>query len=219
MTGTLCSHMFHFECCMQWIEKGNDHCPYCREDMMTPDELLKAAKEEIGDARVEKMIRINQDAARRLSAMQAEREQQMILLQQSSTAAPSAQVGTPETNLQGEQQTGQELSISPNETETEAPLGEDFAPEASAVPSADITEPPAGDVVTQETEEYHQTSSEEVESQKAKSTKASLEKALDDGASLDEGVPAPPRGEEAPSNETSTAKAEASHSTEVNAVS
>jgi hypothetical protein len=68
MTGTACAHMFHYECCMQWIDKGNDHCPYCRKDMMTKDELFEAAKEELGKARVDKLKQVNVEATQKYAA-------------------------------------------------------------------------------------------------------------------------------------------------------
>mmetsp|Transcript_23959 Transcript_23959/g.42055 ORF Transcript_23959/g.42055 Transcript_23959/m.42055 type:complete len:261 (+) Transcript_23959:135-917(+) len=71
ISGTSCSHCFHMECCMQWLEKGNDHCAYCRKDMMTPAEMLQAAREELGDDRVNKITRINSEAARRLAEYEA----------------------------------------------------------------------------------------------------------------------------------------------------
>ena len=70
ITGMSCSHMFHFECCMQWLEKGNEHCPYCREDMMTPEAMFEAAREELGDKRVEKLKNVNEEAARRIAQHQ-----------------------------------------------------------------------------------------------------------------------------------------------------
>jgi hypothetical protein len=73
MTGTSCTHMFHYDCCMQWTEKGNDLCPYCRENMMTPSELFEAAKEELGDRRVDKLKKINEEAAARIAAFEAAR--------------------------------------------------------------------------------------------------------------------------------------------------
>jgi hypothetical protein len=73
MTGTSCTHMFHYDCCMQWTEKGVDHCPYCRENMMTASELFEAAKEELGDQRVDKLKKINEEAAARIAAFEAAR--------------------------------------------------------------------------------------------------------------------------------------------------
>lgn len=75
ITGTSCSHMFHYDCCMQWLEKGNEHCPYCRKGMMTFDELFEAARVELGEARVDKLKRINGEAARRLAEYEAARQQ------------------------------------------------------------------------------------------------------------------------------------------------
>ena len=38
MTGTTCAHTYHQTCCLEWLKK-NDHCPYCRQEMMTPAEF------------------------------------------------------------------------------------------------------------------------------------------------------------------------------------
>ena len=53
------------------MEKGNDHCAYCRKDMIKPQELLLAAREELGDARVDKIVKINELAAQRIAAYEA----------------------------------------------------------------------------------------------------------------------------------------------------
>jgi hypothetical protein len=71
ITGSSCSHKFHLECGMQWLEKGNDHCAYCRKDMMKPEEMTQAAREELGDARVDKITHINAMAEKRLEEYQA----------------------------------------------------------------------------------------------------------------------------------------------------
>eukprot|EP00934_Nitzschia_sp_Nitz4_P007941 Nitzschia sp. Nitz4//scaffold25_size161228//60904//61856//NITZ4_002425-RA/size161228-augustus-gene-0.127-mRNA-1//-1//CDS//3329544571//7931//frame0 len=72
MVGTRCEHMFHFDCCMQWIEKGNEICPYCRETMITAQDFLQSARELLGDDRIAKLHRINQTAARRLADLSAQ---------------------------------------------------------------------------------------------------------------------------------------------------
>ena len=46
-----CHHMFHSDCIMEWLSK-NDHCPYCRSEMMSSEELFHAAKEVLGRRRV-----------------------------------------------------------------------------------------------------------------------------------------------------------------------
>jgi hypothetical protein len=56
---------------MQWLEQGNDHCAYCRKDMMTPAEMVQAAREKLGHARVDKITHINEMAAQRLEEYQA----------------------------------------------------------------------------------------------------------------------------------------------------
>jgi hypothetical protein len=50
----------------QWLEQGKDHCAYCRKQMIKPEEFLQAAREELGNDRVAKILRINEAAATRL---------------------------------------------------------------------------------------------------------------------------------------------------------
>lgn len=54
MTGTRCAHVYHQTCCMSWLQ-NNDHCPYCRKEMMTPLEFRQAALIKLGERRLEKM--------------------------------------------------------------------------------------------------------------------------------------------------------------------
>ncbi len=56
---------------MQWVEKGNEECPYCRKDMISPNEFYQTAVEVVGLARVEKLKRINQEAAARIASLRA----------------------------------------------------------------------------------------------------------------------------------------------------
>lgn len=64
MTGTSCSHLFHYDCMMKWLEKGHDHCAYCRKDMLSSKEYAEAAREAIGDARVDRLLMINEELTR-----------------------------------------------------------------------------------------------------------------------------------------------------------
>lgn len=95
ITGSNCSHMFHYECCMQWMEKGKDECPCCRKDMMEPDDLVTAAREVLGEQRVTKLKTINEDAARRLNAILAAEAAQEE--EEASNAAPSSRSRAPNT--------------------------------------------------------------------------------------------------------------------------
>mmetsp|Transcript_4252 Transcript_4252/g.5603 ORF Transcript_4252/g.5603 Transcript_4252/m.5603 type:complete len:533 (-) Transcript_4252:185-1783(-) len=52
MTGTSCNHKLHFSCCMEWMKK-QDHCPYCRQEMLTPLEMREQAITTLGQKRVE----------------------------------------------------------------------------------------------------------------------------------------------------------------------
>jgi hypothetical protein len=69
--GSACAHMFHYDCCMQWVEKGNEECPYCRKNMISPNEFYQTAVEVVGLERVEKLKRINQEAAARVASLAA----------------------------------------------------------------------------------------------------------------------------------------------------
>ena len=53
--GKTCNHMFHKTCAFEWLQK-NDHCPYCRQEMFTPEDMLEKAREVIGKERVNQML-------------------------------------------------------------------------------------------------------------------------------------------------------------------
>ena len=53
--GTACSHFFHIGCIMEWMEKAHDHCPFCREPMVTPQDMRAAAVEALGKKRVDEL--------------------------------------------------------------------------------------------------------------------------------------------------------------------
>ena len=58
MTGTNCTHKFHKHCAMVWMtnhRRPKDHCPYCRKEMMTADEMKKAAVDVLGEDRVSEL--------------------------------------------------------------------------------------------------------------------------------------------------------------------
>lgn len=52
MTGSQCSHIFHSQCCQEWLLK-QDHCPYCRVEIVQASEFRQVAVEVLGKARVE----------------------------------------------------------------------------------------------------------------------------------------------------------------------
>jgi len=56
---------------MQWVQKGNEECPYCRKSMISPEEFHQAAVNVVGVARVEKLRRINEEAKARVAALAA----------------------------------------------------------------------------------------------------------------------------------------------------
>ncbi|CAB9511581.1 protein ligase ZNRF3 [Seminavis robusta] len=62
MTGTQCNHMYHKNCAMVWLSqhqrKPKDHCPYCRNEMLTATEMKKAALELLGADRVAELAQM-----------------------------------------------------------------------------------------------------------------------------------------------------------------
>lgn len=54
LSGTSCNHLFHKSCAFEWLSK-HDHCPYCRKEMMTADEMRETAQELLGEERVLEM--------------------------------------------------------------------------------------------------------------------------------------------------------------------
>lgn len=69
--GTACAHMFHYNCFMQWVDKENEDCPYCREHMISPDDFFQTAKDVLGVERVEKLKKVNDEAAARMEMLAA----------------------------------------------------------------------------------------------------------------------------------------------------
>ena len=58
MTGTNCAHKFHKHCAMAWMtnhRRPKDHCPYCRKEMMTAEQMKKAAVDVLGEDRVSEL--------------------------------------------------------------------------------------------------------------------------------------------------------------------
>eukprot|EP00550_Attheya_septentrionalis_P000267 CAMPEP_0198291868 /NCGR_PEP_ID=MMETSP1449-20131203/9236_1 /TAXON_ID=420275 /ORGANISM="Attheya septentrionalis, Strain CCMP2084" /LENGTH=327 /DNA_ID=CAMNT_0043990553 /DNA_START=114 /DNA_END=1097 /DNA_ORIENTATION=- len=55
-TGTTCSHLFHTECLLDWLDK-HDACPYCRKDMMTAEEMKSAAEIVLSKGRLAEVAR------------------------------------------------------------------------------------------------------------------------------------------------------------------
>lgn len=54
LTGQNCNHMFRRSCALEWLEK-HDHCPYCREEMVTPQSMKSMALTVLGAQRVQQM--------------------------------------------------------------------------------------------------------------------------------------------------------------------
>lgn len=63
--------MFHYGCCMQWVDKGNEYCPYCRATMITSRAFYETALQVVGEERVAKLERINAEAAARVAQLTA----------------------------------------------------------------------------------------------------------------------------------------------------
>lgn len=77
--GTSCGHMFHLSCFMEWVEKKHMDCPICRSDMITPDEFTASAYQVLGDERVDKIRRINEESARRLEEWTLKNQEELQL--------------------------------------------------------------------------------------------------------------------------------------------
>jgi len=56
MTGTRCTHLFHWHCCQAWL-LHHDGCPQCRVAMMQPAEFRAAAVRVLGCERVHELNR------------------------------------------------------------------------------------------------------------------------------------------------------------------
>ena len=56
--GTQCIHLYHKNCIIRWMEK-RDHCPFCREDMLTVQEFQRCATSILGEKRVEEVLKAN----------------------------------------------------------------------------------------------------------------------------------------------------------------
>jgi galactose-1-phosphate uridylyltransferase len=50
-----CTHCFHKDCILQWLENHND-CPFCRVDMITDSEMNKAATHLVGKTRMYRAV-------------------------------------------------------------------------------------------------------------------------------------------------------------------
>jgi Ring finger domain len=53
--GIYCSHIFHVECILQWMEQCHDHCPYCRVEMLSPQDMFLAASQVLTNERMQEL--------------------------------------------------------------------------------------------------------------------------------------------------------------------
>ena len=137
MTGTGCEHMFHYDCSLQWL-KNHDHCPYCRKEMITPQEMRTAAEKALGEERVTQ-----------LSAWASERRHYMggdegeIDRSRHSMGAVNAALSMPESYLNATRSTdvGDSVEdaapVEPTDTQN-APEASDIEEGATSVDDADI---------------------------------------------------------------------------------
>jgi hypothetical protein len=51
LTGSICQHMFHASCCQQWL-LHHDHCPYCRTNMILPQNFRNVALQTLSAQRI-----------------------------------------------------------------------------------------------------------------------------------------------------------------------
>jgi len=57
LTGAYCSHLFHKDCAEKWLltKHNQDHCPYCRAEMLCATQWRSTCLQVLGAARVEEM--------------------------------------------------------------------------------------------------------------------------------------------------------------------
>lgn len=119
--GRTCGHMFHLSCFMEWVDKRHIDCPICRSDMMSADDFLASAYQVLGDDRVNKIRKINEDAAKRVeewSKKKAEQEQQTATAESSNGEPASTSRGGSDIE-EGEAQPADTLSKPEDETNLE----------------------------------------------------------------------------------------------------
>lgn len=105
--GSSCGHVFHLACFMEWVEKKQLNCPICRSDMITPDEFTASSFHVLGDARVDKIQRINEEAARRLEEAlrikhlaELQQQQQQAGEEAALKASTDVQAASPEADVE-----------------------------------------------------------------------------------------------------------------------
>ena len=55
LRGETCRHQFHWQCCLEWMAKPQDHCPYCRQLLVSVPNFRQGAIQCLGHKRVEDM--------------------------------------------------------------------------------------------------------------------------------------------------------------------
>jgi hypothetical protein len=55
LRGETCRHQFHWQCCLEWMAKPQDQCPYCRVLLVSVPTFRKGALQCLGVKRVEEM--------------------------------------------------------------------------------------------------------------------------------------------------------------------
>ncbi|CAJ1958844.1 unnamed protein product [Cylindrotheca closterium] len=118
--GSSCGHMFHLACFMEWVEKKHLNCPICRSDMITPDEFTASSYQVLGEARVDKIRGINEEAARRLEAWSIKNQEEIQQRQQAAAAAAEPEASTEEQAATTETETDVETGKVGAEAEGEA---------------------------------------------------------------------------------------------------
>jgi hypothetical protein len=58
LSGTQCVHMFHKDCCMEWLSTRKNNCPYCRVSLFTAREMKASALKVLGEQRVQDLATI-----------------------------------------------------------------------------------------------------------------------------------------------------------------
>ena len=55
LRGETCGHLFHWQCCMEWLTVPHDHCPYCRQGLVSVASFRQGAIACLGIKRVQEM--------------------------------------------------------------------------------------------------------------------------------------------------------------------
>ena len=109
LRGTQCNHLFHWRCSMDWLMVPHDHCPYCRQNLVTATAFRQAAIHCLGAKRVQEMgsgmMEMTTTTTTRTSTTNA-----------TNTAVPTADTDTASTNTTTSRPNNQSIGENPTPT-------------------------------------------------------------------------------------------------------